>query len=63
MVKHCPQCGSSNIEWIIPHDRSKWQCRDCGYIGALIVENGRFAEELEKNWGEQKRSNNSDNTS
>lgn len=50
MVKHCPICGSSDIEWVIPQDWSKWQCRNCEYIGALIVENGELAEELKNKW-------------
>ncbi|HDN50948.1 MAG TPA: hypothetical protein ENG06_04145 [Thermoplasmatales archaeon] len=48
MVKYCPRCGSSNIEWIIPQDWSRWRCRECGYIGALIVEDGELAEEIRK---------------
>jgi transposase-like protein len=48
MTKYCPKCGSSNIDWIIPQDRSKWICKDCGYIGALIIEDGELAEEIRK---------------
>jgi len=50
MVKYCPRCGSSNIEWVIPQDWSRWRCRECGYMGALIVENGELAEEIRKHW-------------
>ncbi len=48
MTKYCPKCGSNNIDWIIPQDRSKWRCKDCGYIGALIIEDGELAEEIKK---------------
>lgn len=48
MVKYCPCCGSSNIEWVIPQDWSRWKCRECGYMGALIVENGELAKEIRK---------------
>jgi hypothetical protein len=45
---YCPQCGSPNVEWFLPHDWSKWRCLDCNYIGALILEDGIIAEHLRK---------------
>jgi transposase-like protein len=50
MVKHCPRCGSTNVEWVLPQTWSKWRCRDCGYEGVLIVEDGEMAEEIKKEW-------------
>jgi len=50
MVKFCPRCGSKNIEWVIPHDRQKWECKDCGYIGAFIVEDGALADEIRREY-------------
>ena len=47
-MKFCPRCGSNNIGWILPQDRSKWECKDCGYVGALIIEDGEIAEEIRK---------------
>jgi len=54
MVKFCPNCGSKEIDWVIPHDRQKWQCPDCVYIGAFIVEDGAMAEEIRKEYNENK---------
>lgn len=49
-MKFCPRCGSSNIEWVIPQTWSKWECRQCGYIGPLIIEDGIIAEQLQKDY-------------
>ncbi|HEC89243.1 MAG: hypothetical protein DRN12_00635 [Thermoplasmata archaeon] len=49
-MKFCPRCGSSNIEWILPQIWSKWECKDCGYIGSLIIEDSTLAEEIRKNY-------------
>jgi len=57
-VKFCPHCGSKDIDWVLPHDRSKWQCPDCGYIGALIVEDGVMADEIRKAWLEERQGEN-----
>ena len=54
ILKFCPKCGSKNIEWILPQDWSKWECRNCGYIGTFIIEDGEIAEEIKK---EYKRDN------
>jgi len=50
MVKFCPNCGSTNIEWTLPQTWSKWGCKDCGYIGALIVEDGKIADQIRKEY-------------
>ena len=55
MVKFCPNCGSTNIEWTLPITWSKWQCKDCGYIGALIVEDGKIADQIKKDYIEKKK--------
>ncbi len=49
-MKFCPKCGSTNIEWVLPQDWSKWECRNCGYIGPLIIEDGKMAEEIRKEY-------------
>ena len=54
MVKFCSRCGSSNIGWLIPHDRQKWECKECGYVGAFIIEDGEMAEEIRKDYNENK---------
>jgi hypothetical protein len=50
MTKFCPKCGSKNIEWTLPQTWSKWECRECGYIGAFIVEDGKIAEKLREDY-------------
>jgi len=50
MKRFCPQCGSTNIDWLIPQIWSKWECKDCGYIGALIIEDGKIADEIRKEY-------------
>ena len=50
MTKYCPKCGSSNVDWVLPQTWSKWRCKDCGYIGSLIIENGELAEEIRRKW-------------
>ena len=55
ILKFCPRCGSKNIGWPLPHDRQKWECKDCGYVGAFIIEDGGIAEELQKEYLKNKK--------
>ena len=50
IMKFCPRCGSKNIGWPLPHDRQKWECKDCGYIGAFVIEDGEIAKEIQKDY-------------
>ena len=50
MMKFCSRCGSNNVDWVLPQDRSKWECKDCGYVGPLIIEDGKIAEEIRKDY-------------
>lgn len=52
--KFCPVCGSYNIEWELPHTWSKWRCRECGYIGALIIEDGKIAKLIREDYVKSK---------
>ncbi len=54
MVKFCPRCGSKELGWRLPHDRQKWECKECGYVGAFIIEDGAMAEEIRKDYNENK---------
>jgi predicted RNA-binding Zn-ribbon protein involved in translation (DUF1610 family) len=51
-VKFCPKCGSTDIFWAsgLPQLWSLWQCRNCGYRGALILEDGKLATKLQEKW-------------
>jgi len=53
-MKFCPKCGSTNIDWLIPHDRQKWQCKNCGYIGAFIVDDGKIADKIREEYNKKK---------
>ncbi len=51
MTKHgkfCPNCGSNNIKWLIPQMGSIWDCMDCGYHGAVIIEDKELAHGIRK---------------
>ena len=50
MVKFCPRCGSKNIGFILPHDMQKYECKDCGYTGAFIIDDGIIADEIKKEY-------------
>jgi predicted RNA-binding Zn-ribbon protein involved in translation (DUF1610 family) len=51
-VKFCPKCGSTNVFWAsgLPQLWSIWECRNCGYRGSLILEDGKLAEKLRRNY-------------
>jgi predicted RNA-binding Zn-ribbon protein involved in translation (DUF1610 family) len=50
--KFCPMCGSTDVFWAqgMPQFWSLWQCQNCGYRGALILEDGNLASKLQKEW-------------
>ena len=48
--RFCPRCGSTNIRWVLPQNWSKWECPDCGYIGPLVIEDGKIAEHIQKEY-------------
>jgi predicted RNA-binding Zn-ribbon protein involved in translation (DUF1610 family) len=51
-VKFCPKCGSTDIFWAqgMPQFWSLWDCRDCGYQGPVILEDGNLAGKLQEEW-------------
>ncbi|WJI10018.1 hypothetical protein FGU46_07915 [Methanobacterium sp. CWC-01] len=51
--KYCPRCGSNNIKWLIPQMGSIWDCMDCGYHGAVIIEDEELAVEIRKKFLEK----------
>jgi predicted Zn-ribbon and HTH transcriptional regulator len=38
MVRKCPQCKSKNIDLYMGGQFGKYQCKDCGYVGAIVIE-------------------------
>jgi transcription factor S len=55
-IKFCPKCGATDIFWAqgLPHLWSIWQCRNCGYNGAAILEDGKLATKLQEQWKQKK---------
>jgi DNA-directed RNA polymerase subunit M len=53
-MKFCPKCGSPNINFLIFFRPSIWKCLDCGYEGAVIVEDGAVAEKIRKRYQRKK---------
>lgn len=54
-VNFCPKCGSTDIFFAsgLPQLRSIWDCRKCGYRGALILEDGKLAAKLEEEYAKR----------
>ncbi len=50
--KFCPKCGSIDVFYVsgLPQLWSVWDCRLCGYRGALILEDGKMAAKLRQEW-------------
>ena len=55
MIKYCPRCGSSDVYWYLPQDSSRWECRNCGYLGPLIIESEEIAQQIQKEYTNKKR--------
>lgn len=55
-VKFCPKCGSTEIFWAsgLPQLWSMWECRECGYRGALVIEDNRMAEKIRRDFSKKK---------
>ena len=51
-VKFCPKCGSTDISWAsgLAQLWSVWECRNCGYYGAFIVEDGKLSQKLQEEY-------------
>ena len=51
-VKYCPRCGSTKVFWGsgLPQLWSLWECKNCGYNGALILEDGELGKKLREEW-------------
>lgn len=57
MMKFCPKCGSREVFWAsgLPQFWSVWQCRECGYRGPFILEDGKLASKIRKDYSNKKR--------
>ena len=45
-IKHCPKCGSTNVNSTTIYQPSVWKCLDCGHEGAFIIEGDERVEEM-----------------
>jgi len=48
----CPKCGSPDVYWAsgLPQLWSVWDCRNCGYRGALILRDSKLAKKLREEY-------------
>ncbi len=55
-MKFCPKCGSPEMFWAsgLPQLWSTWECRNCGYRGALVIENIEVAMKLREDFAKEK---------
>lgn len=52
---YCPECGSSRLYYFLGLKAGHiFVCKDCGYQGPVIIEDGEVAEEIRKDWIEKK---------
>jgi len=53
----CPECGSENVFWAsgLPQLWSHWECRNCGYRGPLIIEDGKIASKIKEEFMEKRK--------
>jgi len=49
-IKVCPNCGSDNIDWVLPQLWSIWQCKTCGFRGLAIEGNEELIRNLRENY-------------
>jgi predicted RNA-binding Zn-ribbon protein involved in translation (DUF1610 family) len=57
MVEVCPVCGSSELYYETGGAIGKvYHCKDCGYIGALVVEaDEEMVEAIKEGYGREKK--------
>jgi len=57
-VKFCPRCGSTDVFWAsgLPQLWSIWECRNCGYRGAFVIEDSKLAEKIRDDFERRKNS-------
>ncbi|MFQ6051194.1 MAG: hypothetical protein ACE5K4_05830 [Candidatus Hydrothermarchaeota archaeon] len=52
----CIKCGSGRLIFgVLGTTAQIYECKDCGYRGPIIIENGELAEELRKIYEEKKK--------
>lgn len=52
---YCPKCGSARITYFLGSCAGQiYECRDCGYRGSFVIEDGRMAKETRRRWIEKR---------
>jgi len=51
-LKFCPKCGSAEVCWAsgLPQLWSIWECKECGYRGALVIEDSELATKIRERY-------------
>jgi len=51
-LKFCPKCGSTRMYWAsgLPQLWSIWECKECGYRGALVIEDSESAAKIRERY-------------
>jgi len=51
-LKSCPKCGSTRIYWAsgLPQLWSIWECKECGYRGAFVIEDSESAAKIRETY-------------
>lgn len=48
---HCPECGSHRLYYFVGLRAGQiFVCKDCGYQGPVVIEDGKISEEIRKDW-------------
>lgn len=56
MAKKCPNCGSREITFFAGGEAGQiYECKSCGYRGALVVESGSVGSGVKKDLKQLKR--------
>ena len=51
-MKKCPMCKSSSITLYMGFQFGKYQCKKCGYVGSLIVDDEKKLDKKSKETSE-----------
>ncbi|QQG38817.1 MAG: hypothetical protein HYS32_04445 [Candidatus Woesearchaeota archaeon] len=47
-IKICPSCKSTNITFFIGYETGSYKCKNCHYIGPIILEKDITKKKLNK---------------
>lgn len=46
---HCPRCGSKRMIFQNPYvSTTVWECKDCGYVSSISIEDGNLEKQLKE---------------